>query len=135
MAKNKRVARRASGRHTGKRKRGSAARKKGAFKAAFIIKRAFSREVVGAILAVAGLFFTAAFLTGQGAFLGEAGLAAATRVLGLVGFALPLLAVLAGVLMLLGRLPRESSVGVALLLLAVAATLAAISDRGGLLGS
>ena len=135
MATNKRAALRGSGRRTEKKKRGSAARKKGTFKAAFIIKWAFSRGVVGSFLVVAGLFFTAAFLTGQGAFLGEAGLAAAKRLLGLVGFALPPLAVLAGALMLLGRLPQKKTLGVALLLLAAAATLTAIPDGGGFLGS
>src|SRR5215218_2933784 len=135
MATNKRAARRGSGRRTEK-KRGSAARKKGTFKGASIIKWAFSRGVGGSFLVIAGSFFTAAFLTGQGAFLGEAGLAAATRLLGLVGFALPPLAVLVGILVLLGRVPRERTLGAALLLLAGAATLAAAGpDRGGLLGS
>src|SRR5215216_1969548 len=135
MATNKRAALRGSGRRTEKKKRGSAARKKGTFKAASIIKWAFSHGVVGSFLVVAGLFFTAAFLTGQGAFLGEAGLAVAKRLLGLVGFALPPLAVLAGALMLLGRLPQKKILGVALLLLAAAATLTAIPDGGGFLGS
>ena len=89
MATNKRATRRGSGRRTEKKKRGSAARKKGTFKGASIIKWAFSRGVVGSFLVVAGLFFTAAFLTGQGAFLGEAGLVAAKRLLGLVGFCSP----------------------------------------------
>ena len=104
-------------------------------KAPSAIKGAFSRKVVGSFLLVAGLFFTMAFLTGQGAFLGKAGLAAATGVAGVVGFALPPLAVLVGFLMLLGRLPRERTLGATLLLLASATILAAYSDRGGLLGS
>ncbi|HZC18882.1 MAG TPA: hypothetical protein VE225_04160, partial [Rubrobacteraceae bacterium] len=121
MATNKRARRRSSG----KKKPRPAARKKGVFKGASTVKRAFSREVVGIFLVVTGLFFTAAFLTGRGAFLGDAGLAAATRLLGLVGFALPPLAVLVGALVLLGRLPWGRTLGAALLLLAGAATLAA----------
>ncbi len=128
-------------RPTGTKKRGPAARGKG------VLGRAFSREVVGAFLLVAGLFFTAAFLTGRGAFLGEAGLAIATRLAGVVGLALAPLALLAGSLLLLGRLPRERTLGVALLLLSGAMTLAATlppelrfdataaAARGGLLGS
>ena len=88
-------------------------------------RAAFSREAVGILLLVAGVFLTAAFLTGRGALLGEAGLAGATRLLGLTGFALPPLAVLAGLLVLLGRLPWGRTLGAALLLLAVATTLAA----------
>ena len=126
---------------TGTKKRGPAARGKG------VLGRAFSREVVGAFLLVAGLFFTAAFLTGRGAFLGEAGLAIATRLTGVVGLALAPLALLAGSLLLLGRLPRKRTLGVALLLLCGAMTLAATlppelrfdataaAARGGLLGS
>ncbi len=91
---------------------------------------------------------TAAFLTGRGAFLGEAGLAGATRLLGLAGFALPPLAALAGLLVLLGRLPWGRTLGAVLLLLAAATTLAAAflspeqrfepaayAEAGGLLGS
>ncbi len=91
---------------------------------------------MGIFLLVAGLFLTAAFLTGRGAFLGEAGLAGATRLLGLAGFALPPLAALAGLLVLLGRLPWGRTLGAALLLLAVATTLAAAdAEAGGLFGS
>ena len=148
MATNKRAAPRVSGRRKGKRKRGPSAGKKAPFKTTFAaVERAFSREVFGAFLVVAGLFFSAAFLTGQGAFLGEAGLSAATGLLGLPGFALPPLAVLAGTLILLRRLPRGRTLGATLLLLAGAATLAAslspglrfdaayYPDRGGVLGS
>ena len=145
MATNKRTKRR----RTGTRKRGPAARKKGVFKVAPTIERVFSRGVVGAFLIVAGFFFTMAFLTGQGAFLGEAGLAAATGLVGVLGFALPPLAVLVGVLVLLGRLPWGRTVGATLLLLTGAATLAAplfvppelrfdaaaYPSHGGLLGS
>jgi S-DNA-T family DNA segregation ATPase FtsK/SpoIIIE len=128
----------------GKKKR--AAHKKGVLGKASI-QWVFSSEVVGATLFVIGLFFTAAFLTGGGAFLGEAGFSAATHLAGVAGLALAPLAALAGLLLLLRRLPWKRAVGTALLLLAgtmtLAATLpvefrfvaAAFSDRGGLLGS
>ncbi|CAA9429618.1 MAG: DNA translocase FtsK [uncultured Rubrobacteraceae bacterium] len=103
---------------------------------------------MGIFLLVVGLFLTAAFLTGQGAFLGEVGLSGAKRLLGLAGFALPPLAALAGLLVLLGRLPLGRALGAALLLLAVATTLAAAflspeqrfepasyAEAGGLFGS
>ena len=80
--------------------------------------------------------------------LGEVGLSGATRLLGLAGFALPPFAALAGLLVLLGRLPWGRILGAALLLLAVATTLAAFllspdqrfepaayAEAGGLLGS
>ncbi len=114
---------------------------------ALLLKRAVSREVVGAVLLVAGLFFTAAFLTGRGAFLGEAGISGATHLAGLAGLAFAPLAMLAGLLLLLDRLPWGRTVGVALLLLVVATTLAAglspelrfepsaYQNRGGFLGS
>src|SRR5215210_127046 len=154
MATRKRASRRASGRvmkrSSGTRKRGSAARKKGGTSLAPLVERItriFSPEVVGALLLVAGLFFSAAFLTGRGAFLGEAGFAALTHLLGPVGLALAPLAVLAGVLLLLGNLPWLRTLGMALLLLAFATTLAGFlpenlrfdasvyPGRGGLFGS
>ena len=106
-----------------------------------------SREAVGILLLIGGIFFTAAFVTGRGAFLGEAGLLGATRALGVVGLALAPLAALSGALLLLGRFPGRRAVGLALLLVSLAATLAATlppdarfdeasyPDRGGLLGS
>lgn len=106
-----------------------------------------SREAIGLVLLVAGIFFTAAFVTGGGALLGEAGLLAATRALGVVGIALAPLAVLAGALLLLRRFPGRRAAGLALLLVSLAATLAATlppaarfdeasyPDRGGLVGS
>jgi len=145
MVMKKRAARRRpAGRSPGKKKR--AVYKKGVFYAASM-KRIFSREVVGTCLLVVGLFFTAAFLTGGGAFLGEAGFSAAAHLAGVFGLALAPLAALAGLLLLLGHLPWNRTVGATLLLLAgtmtLAATLpadlrfaaAAFSDRGGLLGS
>jgi S-DNA-T family DNA segregation ATPase FtsK/SpoIIIE len=143
MAKKKRAARRS----TGAKKRGPGARRKGVLCAISRIGQAFSRELVGLFLLVAGLFLTAAFLTGGGAFLGEISLAAATHLAGMVGFVLPPLAVLAGSCMLLGRLGRRRTLGAALLLLAGSTTLAATlpselrfdaavyPNRGGFLGS
>ena len=137
-------------RSSGTRKRGSAARKKGGTSLAPLVERItriFSPAVVGALLLVAGLFFSAAFLTGRGAFLGEAGFAALTHLLGPVGLALAPLAALAGVLLLIGSLPWLRTLGMALLLLAFATTLAGFlpenlrfdasvyPGRGGLLGS
>ena len=148
MATRKRPSRKTSGgsanRSSGTKKRGSFRKKGGAVSKARV---AFSREAIGIFLLVAGLFFTAAFFTGRGAFLGEAGLEGATRLLGLAGFALPPLAALAGLLVLLGRLPLGRTLGAALLLLAVATTLAAFltperrfepaayTETGGLFGS
>jgi S-DNA-T family DNA segregation ATPase FtsK/SpoIIIE len=128
---------RATHRSSGTRKRGSASRKKGGgvgdiFKG---LRRVFSREVVGISLLVVGGFFTAAFLTGQGAFLGEAGLSVTAYLLGTAGLALPPLAALTGLLVLLGRLPWRKTLGAALILLALATTQAAALDHGGLLGS
>src|SRR4051794_27735373 len=139
MATRKRSARRAPGgsakRSSGTRKRGSASRTKSGIGAVFRVRETFSRGVVGISLLVAGLFFTAAFLTGRGAFLGEAGFAAVTSFLGLAGAALPPRAARAGLLVLLGSLPRGRPLGAPLIWLATATTLAAYSDGGGLLGS
>ena len=143
MAARKRATRRGSGRASrgpanrflGTRKRGSASRKKGGTGALAGLRRAFSRDVVGVVLLVTGLFLTTAFLTGRGAFLGEAGLSAVTYLLGLAGLMLPTLAALAGLLLLLGRLPWDRSLGAALVLLAAATSLSAFADAGGLLGS
>jgi len=108
---------------------------------------AFTREAAGIILLVAGLFFSAAFATGRGAFLGEAGHFAATHLLGTVGLSLAPLAALAGFLLLLGRLAVRAVVGVSLLILAGAMTLAAglparrmfsagsYPEAGGIVGS
>jgi S-DNA-T family DNA segregation ATPase FtsK/SpoIIIE len=129
------------------RKRGSATRRKGGLALVPLVQWVFSRAVVAALLLVAGLFFTAAFLTGRGAFLGEAGFAALTHLLGPVGLALAPLAAIVGVLLLIGCLPWLRTLGATLLLLAFATTLAgslpeglrfdagAYPGRGGLLGS
>ncbi len=106
------------------------------------VRRAFSRKVVATTLLVVGLFFTATFLTGRGAFLGGAGMTVVTHLMGLAGFALAPLAALTGALLLLERLPWGRTSGVVLLLVTFATTLAAAlppelpyPDRGGLLGS
>jgi DNA segregation ATPase FtsK/SpoIIIE, S-DNA-T family len=111
------------------------------------VGEAVTREILGAVLLVVGLFFGAAFVGGDGAFLGEAGLVAATHLMGLVGLALAPLAAICGLLLLMGRLPGRRALGIALLLLAVAMTLASTLPRelryssefyagaGGLIGS
>src|ERR687886_1713151 len=143
MAKKKRAARRS----TGAKKRGPGARGKRVLGTVSHIGQAFSHKLVGLFLLVAGLFLTAAFLTGGGAFLGEISLAAATYLAGMIGFVLPPLAALAGSFMLLGRLGRGRTLGAALVLLAGSTTLAATlpselrfdpaayPNRGGFLGS
>ena len=106
-----------------------------------------TRELIGAALLVLGLFFSAAFVSGRGAFLGEAGLLAATHLMGVVGLALAPLATIGGLLLLLGRLPGRTTLGVVLLLLAAATTFAATlppgrrfssgfyTEAGGIVGS
>jgi len=108
---------------------------------------AFTREAVGLSLVVVGLFFGAAFASGRGAFLGEAGLFAVTHLMGQAGLLLAPLAALAGLLLLLDRLSTRGVVGSVLLLLAGAMTLAAglprqrlfsvgaYPDAGGIVGS
>jgi DNA segregation ATPase FtsK/SpoIIIE, S-DNA-T family len=151
MAANKRGTRSkpstSSSRTPGAKKRNTAARKKGGPGALSRARAAFSRELVGALLLVVGIFFTAAFLTGRGAALGDWGIFAATGFLGVTGIALAPLAALAGALLLAGRLPRARSAGLVLLLVALATTLAATlppaarfdetvyPNHGGLVGS
>ena len=99
------------------------------------------------MLLVAGLFFSASFLSGRGAFLGEAGLVGATHLMGVVGLSLAPLTALGGLLLLVGRLPGRKALGAVLLLIAGAMTLAFSVPRelrfssefytgaGGLVGS
>ena len=106
-----------------------------------------SPGLVGGVLLVAGLFFSAAFVSGRGAFLGGAGLVAVTHSMGVLGLTLAPLAALGGLLLLVGRLPGRRTLGAVLLLLAGATTLASTLPRelrfssefypeaGGLLGS
>ena len=108
---------------------------------------AVSREAAGITLLALGLFFSAAFLSGRGAFLGEAGYAAATHLMGTVGLLLAPLAAVCGLLLVLGRLAARFVVGAFLLLLAAATTLAArlpdgrpfsaalYQEAGGIVGS
>ena len=102
---------------------------------------------MGVFLLALGLFFTAAFVSDRGAFLGDMGTFVSTHLLGMVGFALAPLAAVCGLLLLLGRLGGRFVVGAVLLLLAGAATFAAFlphrqlfsarhyPEAGGLLGS
>ncbi len=111
------------------------------------LRATVSREAMGIASLVLGLFFTAAFFSGRGAFLGEAGLYVARGLFGDVGLALAPLAVVGGILLILDRLPGRAAVGTALLLLALSTTLAtamprrflfdngAYPDAGGALGS
>jgi DNA segregation ATPase FtsK/SpoIIIE, S-DNA-T family len=108
---------------------------------------AVSREAVGIFLLAVGLFFGAAFASGRGAFLGDAGSFITAQLFGRVGLALAPLAAVAGLLLLLGRLRGGAVAGAALLLLAGAATFAATlpprhlfsaghyPEAGGILGS
>jgi S-DNA-T family DNA segregation ATPase FtsK/SpoIIIE len=103
--------------------------------------------VVGGVLLVAGLFFSAAFWSGRGAVLGEVGLMAATHVMGVVGLALAPLAAVAGLLLLVQRLSGRVALGAAMLVVAAATTLAArvpgelrfssefYTEAGGVVGS
>jgi DNA segregation ATPase FtsK/SpoIIIE, S-DNA-T family len=108
---------------------------------------AVTREAVGIFLLAVGLFFGAAFASGRGAFLGDAGSFVVAQLFGRVGLALAPLAAVAGLLLLLGRLRGGAVAGAALLLLAGAATFAATlpprhlfsaghyPEAGGILGS
>ena len=109
--------------------RGGSTRKKTAPSPFDGVREAVSREAVGIACLVLGLFFTAAFFTGRGAFLGEAGLYLARNLLGDVGLALAPLAVVGGVLLVLDRLPVRAAVGACLLLLGAAGTLATAMPR------
>lgn len=82
-------------------------------------------ELVGIVLLGVGIFFTASFLTGMGAFLGEAGRFTVTRLFGIVGLAVAPLAVLAGFFLLVRRFSWRRAAGVALVFLALCATFAA----------
>ena len=93
------------------------------------LRDALSREAVGIATLALGLFFSAAFFTGRGAFLGEAGLFVARNLLGEAGLALAPLAALGGLLLLLDRLPGRAVVGTALLLAGVATTFGAAMPR------
>jgi S-DNA-T family DNA segregation ATPase FtsK/SpoIIIE len=108
---------------------------------------AFTREAVGILLLAVGLFYSAAFVSGRGAFLGDAGSWFVTHLLGLPGFAIAPIAAAFGLLLLIDHLSGRVVAGVVLLLLACAATSAATlrggqlflarhyTEAGGILGS
>lgn len=111
------------------------------------LRSSFSREAAGVLLLGLGLFFTAAFFSGRGAFLGEIGETLVTQLVGVAGILLAPLAALAGLLILLRRLKPRRAVGAGLILAAVAATFAAslpealrfdsvaYAKAGGIIGS
>ena len=130
--------------------RGKAKRKKSASALARVregLTGALSREAVGVFLLAVGLFFSAAFASGRGSFLGDAGFFVTAQLFGRVGLALAPLAVVAGLLLLLGRLRGRVVAGAALLLVAGAASFAATlvprhlfsarhyTEAGGIVGS
>ncbi|HEX5975614.1 MAG TPA: DNA translocase FtsK 4TM domain-containing protein [Rubrobacteraceae bacterium] len=134
--------------------RGKAKRKGASSKGASALARmregltgALSREAVGVFLLAVGLFFSAAFASGRGSFLGDAGFFVTAQLFGRVGLALAPLAVVAGLLLLLGRLRGRVVAGAALLLVAGAASFAATlvprhlfsarhyTEAGGIVGS
>ena len=85
------------------------------------VSQVFSREVVGGVLLVAGLFFSAAFLSGRGAILGDVGLMVATHVMGVVGLVLAPIGAVAGLLLLVRRLSGRVALGATMLVVAAAA--------------
>ena len=93
---------------------------------------AFTREAAGVLLLALGLFFSAAFVSGRGAFLGDAGSLVVRGLLGLPGLTLAPVAAVFGLLLLVGRLRGRFAGGVALLVLACAATFAATLPQGRL---
>jgi DNA segregation ATPase FtsK/SpoIIIE, S-DNA-T family len=111
------------------------------------VAEAVTWELIGGVLLVAGLFFSAAFFSGRGAVLGEYGLLAATHLMGQVGIALAPVAAVGGLLLLLRRLSGRVAAGAVLLLVAAATTLAArvpdalrfssrvYTEAGGVVGS
>jgi DNA segregation ATPase FtsK/SpoIIIE, S-DNA-T family len=121
----------------GKKSRGSRARKGPGFllRTREWLGEVVTLEVFGGVLLVAGLFLSAAFISGRGAFLGEAGRSAATHLMGAVGLLLAPLAALAGLLLLVRRFPVRRGLGAALLLVAGATTLAATLPRESLFSS
>lgn len=103
-------------------------------------------EALGVVLLVAGLFFTAAFVSGRGAMLGEGGMTAVRHLLGLAGLFLPPALAVAGLSLLIGREEYRRMAGGGLLFVAAAGTLAApvpearrlepaiYLDQGGVIG-
>jgi S-DNA-T family DNA segregation ATPase FtsK/SpoIIIE len=113
--------------------RSRSSRKKGPSpiaRAGGLVSAAVTREAVGILLLALGLFYSAAFVSGRGAFLGDAGSWVVTQLFGSPGLALAPAAVLGGLLLLIDRLPGRVVAGAVLLLLAAAATFAATLQRG-----
>ncbi|MGH3088997.1 MAG: DNA translocase FtsK 4TM domain-containing protein [Rubrobacteraceae bacterium] len=148
MATKKRAPAKSGKRGSGAKKRGSRGNEGGFFASLRgIFEGGPPRELFGVLLLAAGLFFTAAFASGAGAFLGEAGRFAVTRLFGVAGFALAPISMVVGVLLLMGALPIRRVLGAALVFLAFAATFAArlpergrfaselYSEAGGVVGS
>lgn len=150
MAPSKRSPSKSTKKTSSKRHRGSSTRKSGTGALTWLrdhASRLWSIELTGGILLVPGLFFTAAFASGRGAYLGEKGLLAVTHLLGPAGVLLAPFAAVAGALLLLRRLPVRRAAGALLLLTAIATTLAAYiplerlyepdlyAKAGGLVGS
>ncbi|HZY64708.1 MAG TPA: DNA translocase FtsK [Rubrobacteraceae bacterium] len=148
MATKKRAPKKPARKTQGSKGRGASSRKKGKTGAVSRLREhVLSRSIAGAALLALGLFFTAAFVSGGGAFLGEVGFIGATYLLGVVGVVLAPLAVLAGALLLIGYTPGRRALGAGLLLVAAATTFAAFlpaalrfegafySGSGGLVGS
>jgi len=137
VATSKRAPRKPRSKITGGKSRRTRVRKGPGFllRARERLGAAVTLEVVGGVLLVAGVFFSAAFISGRGAFLGEAGRLAATHLMGVAGLLLAPLAALAGLLLVLRRLPGRRGLGAVLLLLAGATTFAATLPRGALYSS
>ena len=133
MATRKSAPKKTAKKGSSRKGRGGTSRKKGTSplaRAGQVLSGAFTRESVGILLIALGLFYSAAFVSGRGAFLGDAGAWVVTHLLGLPGLALAPIAALAGLLLLIDRLPGRVVAGVVLLLIAVAATFAATLQRG-----
>ena len=151
MATSKRAAKKPASRKTASKGRKTSSRKKkgpGLFaRVREGVGRLVSRELLGFAMLAVGLFFTAAFVTGRGAFLGERGLSAASALIGVPGVLLAPLAIVVGLCLLVSWLDWRRSAGAALLLIAAATTFAAglperarfeasaYADAGGIVGS
>ncbi len=130
--------------------RGRTSRKRGVSRFARFrdgLSGALTREAMGIFLLALGLFYSAAWASGRGAFLGDAGSWVVTWTFGLPGFALAPIAAVFGLLLLIGRLLGRVVAGALLLLIATSATFASTlhgaqlfsgrhyPEAGGILGS
>lgn len=147
MATGKRAPKKSTKKPAGKRHRGTASSRGGAPPLSQRLGGWWSPQVAGVVLLALGLFFTAAFVSGRGALLGETGLWAVSHLLGEVGILIAPLTALAGALILARKFPARRMIGAVLVLLAGATVLAAtlpvaalfVPDQyveaGGILGS